>query len=153
MVRPILEYGNVIWSPHLKRQSEAIEKVQRRATKIVKGLGKCTYEERLRTLKLPTLKYRRFRGKMIQTFKILTNLDDLSVNDFYEFNTNNTRDNDVKLTIKFCHTNTKKFSFSCRTAKCWNLLTPETRRAKDLNQFKIFLDRDNKKQVDFYDFD
>ena len=36
MVRPHLEYGNIIWHPLFKRQSSAIEKVHRRATKILK---------------------------------------------------------------------------------------------------------------------
>ena len=37
-VRPILEYGNTIWSPGLKRDIDAIERVQRRATKTVAGM-------------------------------------------------------------------------------------------------------------------
>ena len=153
LVRPILEYGNVIWAPQFKRQSEEIEKVQRRATKILKGMKDKPYEERLRSLNLPSLKYRRFRGDLIQTYKILNEIDDLRVNDFYVLNTNSTRENDIKLTIKFCHTNTKKFSFSHRTAKYWNSLTPQTRRAKDLNHFKILLDKENNKLVNNYDFD
>jgi len=40
MVRPHLEYGNIIWHPLLKRQSSAIEKVQRRATKLLKECRK-----------------------------------------------------------------------------------------------------------------
>ena len=40
IVRPHLEYGHEIWFPRLKRQSVAIEKVQRRATKLLKGI--CT---------------------------------------------------------------------------------------------------------------
>ena len=35
LVRPIVEYGNSIWYPILVRQSDAIEKVQRRATKLI----------------------------------------------------------------------------------------------------------------------
>ena len=35
LIRPHLEYGNLIWYPYLKRQSAAIEKVQRRATKLL----------------------------------------------------------------------------------------------------------------------
>ena len=38
MVRPHLEYGNVIWGPHYKDDMKAIEKVQKRATKIVPSL-------------------------------------------------------------------------------------------------------------------
>ena len=153
LVRPILEYGNVIWSPQIKRQSQEIEKVQRRATRIVRGMKDCSYDERMKILKIPSLKYRRFRGDMIQTFKILNDLDDLDTNDFYDLSTNNTRNNDIKLTIKFCHTNTKKLSFSQRTAKYWNSLTPQTRRAKDLNHFKILLDEEKNKLVNNYDFD
>ena len=80
----------MIWAPHLKRQSEEIEKVQRRATKILPELRECSYGERMRIIKLPSLKYRRYRADMIQTFKILNNMDDLNANDFYEFNTNTT---------------------------------------------------------------
>ena len=40
MVRPYLEYGNVIWYPRLKRQSIAIERVQRKTAKL---LHECTY--------------------------------------------------------------------------------------------------------------
>ena len=153
MVRPILEYGNVIWAPHLKRLSEEIERVQRRATKILPDLRKCPYEERMKLLKLPSLKYRRFRADMIQAFKIINQIDNLNPNNFYSFNTNNTRNNDTKLTIKYCSTNAKKFSFSYRTAKHWNKLTPQTRRANNLDHFKMLLDNDLSKLVKEYYFD
>jgi len=153
LVRPILEYGNIIWSPHLKRQSASIERVQRRATKILPELRECEYEERLRILNLPSLKYRRYRGDMIQTFKILRGMDDLKAEDFYCFNNNNTRNSDIKLGIKHCSTNTKKFSFSFRSARCWNNLSPLTRRAGNLNQFKNFLDSDIRKEIDRFGFD
>ena len=111
IVRPCLEYGNSIWSPQLKRQMKEIEKVQRRAIKTLKGFREISYEERLKLLKLPSLKYRRFRGDMIQAFKILKGIDDVNVKDFYDLNTNNTRKNDIKLTIKFCHTRLTPKSF------------------------------------------
>ena len=38
MVRPHLEYGNVIWVPHFKGDMEAIEKVQKRATRMIPDL-------------------------------------------------------------------------------------------------------------------
>ena len=68
LVRP---HGNIVWFPQLKRQSVAIEKVQRRATKLIPTLKDLDYKERLRQLKLPTLKYRRYRGDLIQVFKLL----------------------------------------------------------------------------------
>ena len=122
MVRPILEYGNVVWSPHLKRQSSAIERVQRRATKLVPYLKDCAYEERLRLLQLPSLKYRRYRGDLIQTFKLWNKDDDLEMNDFYSINNSCTRNSGIKFYINSCSTNVKKFSFSHRTTKYWNTL-------------------------------
>ena len=55
-----------------------IEKVQKRATKLIISFKKFPYKERLRRLNLPTLKYRRVRGDMIEVFKIISNIYDAS---------------------------------------------------------------------------
>jgi len=47
IVRPHLEYGNVIWHPQFKKDKEILENVQHRATKLVPSLSKYSYEERL----------------------------------------------------------------------------------------------------------
>ena len=75
LVRPHVEYAAPVWNPHKIYQIEAIENVQRRATKIIPGLSHLTYPEILRKLKLPTLAYRRERGDMIQTFKLTTDFE------------------------------------------------------------------------------
>jgi len=69
MVRPHLEYSNSVWCPFKKGDIENIEKVQKRATKLILSLKKLPYHERLRQLKLPTLKYRRLRGDMIEVLR------------------------------------------------------------------------------------
>ena len=61
MVRSQLEYANSVWNPHNIGLIEDLEKVQRRATKIIPACRKMTYAERLQYLKLPTLVYRRHR--------------------------------------------------------------------------------------------
>ena len=68
LVRPHLEYGNCVWCPQLKRDIATIEKVQRRATKLVPSLRDLPYAARLERLNLPTLAFRRLRGDMIQVF-------------------------------------------------------------------------------------
>ena len=50
---------------------DLIEKVQRKATKLVPSISHLSYEERLQRLELPSLKYRRLRGDMIMTYKLL----------------------------------------------------------------------------------
>ena len=63
-----------IWSPYKKKHIEAIERVQRRATKQLPGMKDMLglpYPERLKILKLPTLEHRRARGDMIETYKLL----------------------------------------------------------------------------------
>ena len=70
-VRPHLEYCVQVWSPYLRCEVDKIEKVQRRATKLVPSLHELPYEERLKKLNLTTLEERRHRGDQIETFKII----------------------------------------------------------------------------------
>ena len=49
MVRPHIEYAHSVWNPFLKGNIENIEKVQKRATKLVISLKHLTYKERLET--------------------------------------------------------------------------------------------------------
>ena len=61
LLRPILEYGNIIWGPHFTLDQRAIEHTQRRATKLVLELKDSEYVEQLEALDLPSLLYRRTR--------------------------------------------------------------------------------------------
>ena len=76
LVRPHLEYGNIIWSLFLKSDINLLENTQRRATHFIPNINKLSYHERLEKVDLPTLSYRRFRGSMIKTFKVLHGYDD-----------------------------------------------------------------------------
>ena len=67
----MLEYGNIIWGPQYILDQEQIEKIQRRATKLVQDLQNYTYNDRLTALNLPSLKYRRLRGDMIMFYQLL----------------------------------------------------------------------------------
>ena len=65
LVRTHLDYACCIWSPYKQKYKDALENVQRRATKQINGMSDMSYPDRLRKLKLPTLAYRRIRGDMI----------------------------------------------------------------------------------------
>ena len=72
MVRSHLDFAASVYSPMLVRDVEAIESVQRRATRLIPGFSELSYPERLRKLKLPTLGYRRARSDMIELYKMLS---------------------------------------------------------------------------------
>ena len=69
---------NSVWNPHRLGLIKDLEKVQMHATKLVirPTIKNLIYKDRLKRLKLPTLKYRRIRGDMIEVpvYKILTNV-------------------------------------------------------------------------------
>ena len=69
LVRPHLEFGNGVWEPHFQKDQLLIEGVQRCATKLVPGLTELDYSERLKSIYLPSMKYCRERGNMIETYK------------------------------------------------------------------------------------
>ena len=68
-----------MWNPHHQALIEKLEKVQKRATKLVIAVKKCRYEERLKKLNLPTLKFRRIRRDMIEVYKIFSGKYDATV--------------------------------------------------------------------------
>ena len=76
IVRPHLEYCIQAWNPHPRKDVDMLEKIQRRATKLIPELRDLTYEERLKECGLTTLETRRLRGDQIEVFKILNRYDD-----------------------------------------------------------------------------
>jgi len=96
--KPHLEYENSVWCPHKQGYVKELEKIQKRATILVINLKKIPYKDRLMHLKLPTLKYRRLRGDMIEVFKIMHNIYDPEVSpELRYYPKSNTRGNKHKL--------------------------------------------------------
>ena len=82
IVRPHLEYAATIWNPYKKGNIDDLEKVQRRATKVLQNISHLSYPERQAALSLPTLAYRRSRGDMMVSFRNLNNIYDSRVTHF-----------------------------------------------------------------------
>ena len=96
-VRPHLEYAQAVWSPHLRRDVTLIERVQRRATKLVEGLRVFSHTERLQTLNLPTLAFRRKINDMIEMYKHFHIYDSHSISDSFQRQERPSRKHDFQL--------------------------------------------------------
>ena len=140
LIRSQLEYAAPVWSPHLMKHIEALENVQRRATKLVPGMSQLSYAERLKALKLPTLTYRRLRGDMITVFKIVHMGFDENIRSMLPKNTSGLRGHDKKLFVEGSKRDIRKYNFTMRVRKIWNSLPDRVVNAKDVINFERELD-------------
>jgi hypothetical protein len=145
-VRPHLEFAVPAWNPHLAKDIQAIENVQRRALRSISGLRHLSYPDRLKDMRLATLYERRQRGDLIQLFKIRNGVDRVSWPSF-EDNSDNKRtsarfhDDQIRREIT---TNTIRHNFFInRTASLWNRLPAEAVKSKDINNFKNRIDTES----------
>ena len=77
LVRPHLDYCSPVWRPHLQKDINLLERVQRRVTRMVEGYRELDYFSRLKGLKLTTLETRRLRADMLDVFKIVKGFEGL----------------------------------------------------------------------------
>ena len=141
LVRSLLEYGQSIWNPSKISIIHDIEKVQKRATKMVIKCKHMSYLDRLKYLHLPTLKFRRIRGDMIEVYKILHKKYDSNVVPELCKNVNSkTRGNSLKLNVQRCKYNLRKYSFTVRIVNLWNSLPDSVILSDSVNSFKNKLD-------------
>ena len=142
LVRPILEYANPVWSPMYRKDIDRIEKIQRNFTKRICGLNHLDYTERLKNLNLPSLEYRRARGDMIETYKIMHGLyDSETTKSLINRNITITRTSTNKLFKPRFITKQFQHFFSNRIINNWNSLPEDIVCAKSLNVFKNALDK------------
>ena len=120
-VLPCLEYCMQAWSPYIRKDVEKLERVQRRASKIIPSIRQLNYIDRLRKMKLQTLETRAMRADMILVFRIIKEADEDTISKFFEFDRNNRyRGHKYKIVKKHCNTDIRKNFFSFRVVNFWN---------------------------------
>ncbi|BHF62528.1 hypothetical protein SprV_0200551000 [Sparganum proliferum] len=141
-VRPHLEFAIQAWRPWTGKDVGILEKVQRRATKLVSGQWSLPYEARLANLALFPLSYRQVRGDLIQAFRIVRDQGCcLASGDFFELaTTTNLRGHPLKLRVTGARLDTRKFFFTNRVVAAWNALPEDVVMSASVDTFKRRLD-------------
>ena len=142
LVRPILEYAVPVRCPYLVKDILALEKVQRRASRLALGQrrGDMEYEDRLKILNWPTLEKRRHYISLVECYKTVFSLNGLNLSDVFELalDTRTRANHPYKLSMKSAKVNPYKYSFFVRIVKDWNNLPLHVVEAES---FKIFKTR------------
>jgi ribonucleases P/MRP protein subunit RPP40 len=111
LVRPHLEYCVQAWRPHLVKDIAILEKVQRRATRMISECKGKTSDKRLEVVGLTTLEIRRLRADLMEVFKILKGYEGLDERVFFKRHESGTRGHTLKLFKERVNKNVLKFSF------------------------------------------
>ena len=111
IVRPHLEYCIQAWRPYRKKDIDMLERLQRRATKMIPKLRNISYEMRLKEERgLTTLETRSLRGDQIGVLKILNGYENIDRNILFTVKEERrTRGHGVSLAKKQCRLDIRKY--------------------------------------------
>ncbi|XP_051873382.1 RNA-directed DNA polymerase from mobile element jockey isoform X2 [Pristis pectinata] len=142
LVRPHLEYCVQFWAPHLRKDVLTLERVQRRFTRMIPGMKGLKYDERLSALGLYSLEYRRMRGDLVATFKMLTGKDRVDVARLFPLvGVSRTRGHNLRIRGYSFKTEMRRSFFTQRVVKLWNSLPRTAVEARSVGVFKEEIDR------------
>ena len=132
-------YHNVLlplWNPTLKKDINALEKIQRKFTKI-RGLHEQPYADRLKSLHIPTLEDRRFCADMLYIFKVPHHKIDCSLANLgFTLLQSKTRGKNLNFVQRRATSKLYASLFPHRAASSWNKLPLNALNVKSIHSFK-----------------
>jgi len=142
LVRPKLEYCIQAWRPYSKGEIKNLEKIQRRATKMIEECKGMNYKDRLVATGLTSLEDRRTRGDLIEVFKMIKGITKVDYKLFFTQQENGrTRGHNHKLVKARSRSEVRKNCFSQRVVDVWNKLPACVVEAESVNCFKNRYDK------------
>ena len=138
LVRPQLEYGSEVWSPHTQSQIDQIEAVQRRSARWIKhDYGQTSsVTNMLHSLNLRRLDLRRIDTRLSLMYKITHNLVAIPIEGFIIPATRHSRlSHNLAYRLISAQTDYYKYSYFPRTVFHWNKLPPDIVSIPTIDQF------------------
>ena len=124
LVLPKLEYCCIVWDPHLLGLQRSLEKVQKRALRVISGTWDIDYKKSLKDLSLLSLHDHRLLLKLVYCYKVMHNHVDIPFDQYFSYRNNRSlrQTHPMQLNCKFARTDLCKHSFFYSTPVEWNKL-------------------------------
>ena len=142
LVRPHLEYCVQAWSPYYRKYIDKLEKVQRRAVRMITDLRGTSYRENLLELGLFSLEKRRVRANLVCMFKILKGIDKIKSEALFSLflASSITRGYSMKVVLPRLKTDVRRYFVSSRVVSIWNTLPNYAVSCRTVTAFKNHVD-------------
>ena len=141
-----MEYCCTVWCPYQISHNRKLESVQRKFTKHLLEFKHVSYKDRLTSLKVDTLEFRRIISDLVMYYKIIHNYVHISKETFFSIGKQrHTRGHALTINKRQFHCNLDRYAFRNRRIDIWNSLPSHIVNASNIKVFKTALNKIPKK--------